>query len=185
MLAAPKNRSKEFLDELLAHTTDAAASDFRSTQCYAEFERQETIWADFLKTLDQAAAEDYEETVEQAFAAYQQLLGDYFWTLGLIQAVEQYLQNDRDSGSPKRTPEAIIDAENALQETRVHFMECLSPVNRKIYAQYWGARKTAIDISSTYCGWYGMEFAKGLLARAGLTNCQIQVPASCGAAETN
>ena len=48
--------------------------------------------------------ESYENAVNRAFADYEALLKDYFWSLGLISAVEKHLYVGDGSGQQQNTP---------------------------------------------------------------------------------
>ena len=167
-----KITSSVFLDLILTYYSSAAEREFRATPLYEQFTQSQSTWSEILKTLDDPTIETYESTVNRAFAEYEALLKDYFWSLGLINVTENHLSTRGGSEPQQNAPGALIAAEDELKQVCNQFSELLSAENKEKYDDYFRQRKSAVDVVGAYCCRHGMDFMNALLNRVGLNNAQ-------------
>ncbi len=168
----PKLTSSALLDLILIHASITAESTFLTTPHYDRLSQSQAAWREVLKTLEEPAIEGCENTVNQAFAEYEALLNDYFWTLGIISAIEKHLSAGDGSEQQGNTPGSLIAAEGKLKQVCNQFSELMSAENKEKCEDYFMLRKSAVDIVGAYFCRHGMDFVNELLARVGLSNAQ-------------
>ena len=76
----------------------------QATPHFDQLSQSRVAWGEVRKALDEPTIESYENAVNRAFADYEALLKDYFWSLGLISAVEKHLYVGDGSGQQQNTP---------------------------------------------------------------------------------
>jgi hypothetical protein len=168
----PKITLSAFLDSILIHSSSAAEKKFQATPHFDRLSQSRVAWGEVRKVLDEPTIESYENAVNRAFADYEALLKDYFWSLGLISIVEKPLSAGDGSEQQQNTPNAIIAAEDKLKQVYNQFSELLSVESREKFNDYFQQRKSAVDIVGAYCCRNGMDFMNTLLTQVGLNNEQ-------------
>ena len=168
----PKITLSAFLDSILIHSSSAAEKKFQATPHFDRLSQSRVAWGEVRKALDEPTIESYENAVNRAFADYEALLKDYFWSLGLINVTENHLSTRGGSEPQQNAPVALIAAEDELKQVCNQFSELLSAENKEKYDDYFRQRKSAVDVVGAYCCRHGMDFMNALLNRVGLNNAQ-------------
>lgn len=167
----PKIISDEFV-MTFSDQVDLAVVAYRSRQ--PEFEKYQwgrTDWSNVLDKLDKSLYWEYENEVVTAAANLEGLCGDFFWVLGLKDAVAGHIKSREDILAHADIP-GWEDAEKQLATVCDHFTSRLSKENKSKCSEHLKMRKELIKESRYLYYCHGVEFTQAWLRTTGLIDLQ-------------
>ena len=120
----PKITLSALQDSILIHSSSAAEKKFQATPHFDQLSQSRVAWGEVRKVLDEPTIESYENAVNRAFADYEALLKDYFWSLGLISAVEKHLYVGDGSGQQQNTPARSLQPRTNSRRYVINIQSC-------------------------------------------------------------
>ncbi|WP_300561665.1 hypothetical protein [uncultured Oscillibacter sp.] len=146
----------------LLSLVDVELQNFRN-QNHADdaFDKVKVRWRRIFELLPQDIQVEYEETVLSAFCDYEGILENFYWTQGLLAAVQSNLK------IPDIVP-GLAEAERELSKSCADFVSNLNEEIVNEFHEYVRAKKNCIDESKDYSYLTGFELALALLNNIGL-----------------
>lgn len=156
--------SESYVSDILIAVSDEIDETRKSRPSYALYRQKSESWEQVLKGLSKALWREYDREVEDAFYAYQKVAEDYFFALGVDDAIHGRFRFEADYTAGVVTP-GLDCAENRLEQVCRHFARQLAPDDRESFSAYYEAKKEMI-LDGRYIWYrYGLEFIQGLFRR--------------------
>ncbi len=120
-----------------------------------------TQWAKYFELLDCDTQVEYEQVVLNAFCDYEGIYDDFYWTQGLLAAVQSGLK------VPDPIP-GLAESERALQHSWEDFAAKLNEEQKTAFYNYVKAKKASIDNTKGCAYLHGYESALTLVSNIGI-----------------
>lgn len=118
-------------------------------------------WEKYFDFLDCDTQVEYEQTVINAFCDYEGIYSDFYWTQGLLAAVQSSLN------APDPIP-GLAESEEALRRSWDDFAGRLSEEQKAPFYNYVKAKKESIDSTKDCAYLHGYESAMALVSNIGI-----------------
>lgn len=161
--------SEEFWDEFFNEVSDVALHHQRRTPEHQEFKEKSFAWNSTLAELGQFFVSKYDEIVGGAFSDYETILGEYFWTRGLLDAAHNTIRNPKTEINYADIP-GFENAARQLEQTYTQFLNDLPESHRAQGREYLSEWRKLKNTSMKYYYFHAVQFLQRLLERVHIQN---------------
>lgn len=138
----------------------------KSLPSYERYSKTMKDWATIQKQLDKSLFREYDNVLTPAFIEYERLKSEYFWTMGLTDAMNQRIQDMAVIETETDLPDPL-GVELRLDQACKHYISQLEEKYRANCAEHLRVWKDWEDSGRYLYYRHGVEFAQKLLGRTG------------------
>lgn len=156
--------SDEFVDSFMTEIRIEIYPQRKSLPNYEHYTKTVTEWSAIKRTLDESFFRAYDDVLTLAFIDYEKLISEFFWTLGLVDAVNQRIQDMTviETGTDLPDPSGV---ESNLNRVCEHYISRLEEKYRAKCSEHLRVWKEWASSGRYLYYKHGVEFTQKLLGR--------------------